>query len=976
TGNLTSAGTVNDTFNMNGKTVTVGGNLDYTKVGTLSNTALTTFNGLTSQTVSSGGLSFGGVTITNSDVTTGVTNTGGAWTMGALTVSAGTSGRLTLGATVTAASVTVNTGGVVKDAGNTINLGGNWTNNVGTAGYVATGTVSVVNSAGGPYTPTFTGNTNFKNLTIQSTGTTQTTVTFSDGAVIGVSGTVNLSGNATHHLVLQPATTSWSLNDTGFTVGTVDYLDVTNGTVGPTNIFVSHGTGTGTFTGWIYSRSWVGTTADPLLASNWLPNVALLNDGSESFTITTDTGGSWPDLNTGNWSVNNLTVSTGASLTVDAARILTVNGTKTLAGTIVYTSGTVTTVTGLALGESYGGNLSFASTAATTWKLSAATGKTLVVPGTLSISTTNDTLDLQSNGLNLTGGTLTNTGTLAMVGSNTLTIVSGAIGGTVVYEGTTGGLTLSGLTSYTNLVFNGSGGTWTAGGAVSTTGTLTLTAGTLKLADAATALSVGGTVSGAGTIDASSVTASHLITVGGDWNLSHFTSGASRVEFTGASPTLTPNGQSFADIQLGSTGGTTALTLAGSLTQTGSFSVGTTGTKSFNMGTNGWTFGGTSLDLTNLGTLTNVGTVTFNGVSSTFTPNGKTFAGIVLGDAVVGNAAMSVAGNLVQTGNFSAAATGTLALTINAGVTWTVGGNVDLSHVASYAQDATATLVFTGASSMLTSNGKTVTNLVAGDTGAGNEALTLVDNLTQTGTFAVGSGAGTRSLTASGTWTFSGATLNLTNLSGTLTAPSTLTIAGSSTLTSNGKTWANLTLGDAAGGRTLILGDALNLTGNLTSAGTVNDTFNMNGKTVTVGGTLDYSHVGTLSNTALTTFNGLTSQTVSSGGLSFGGVTITNSDVTTGVTNTGGAWTMGALTVSAGTSGRLTLGATVTAASVTVNTGGVVKDAGNTINLGGNWTNNVGTAGYVATGTVSVVNSAGGPYTPTFTGNTNFKNLT
>src|SRR5208282_4559034 len=102
---------------------------------------------------------------------------------------------------------------------------------------------------------------------------------------------------------------------------------------------------------------------------------------------------------------------------------------------------------------------------------------------------------------------------------------------------------------------------------------LTLTAGTLKLADAATALSVGGTVSGAGTIDASSVTASHLITVGGDWNLSHFTAGASR--------TVTPNGQSFADIQLGSTGGTTALTLGGSLTQTGSFSVGTTGTKSF-----------------------------------------------------------------------------------------------------------------------------------------------------------------------------------------------------------------------------------------------------------------------------------------------------------------------------------------------------------------------------------------------------------
>jgi hypothetical protein len=123
------------------------------------------------------------------------------------------------------------------------------------------------------------------------------------------------------------------------------------------------------------------------------------------------------------------------------------------------------------------------------------------------------------HGLDLTGATFTNRGTLRIIGDETLTAFTNdtANGGTVLYvgSGTNTYASLLAGNSYANLTFNGTGRTWQLGGGNPTvSGNLTITAGTLE----------GG---------------ARTVSVGGNWaNAGTFTAGTSNVTLTDADHTI------------------------------------------------------------------------------------------------------------------------------------------------------------------------------------------------------------------------------------------------------------------------------------------------------------------------------------------------------------------------------------------------------------------------------------------------------
>ncbi len=267
------------------------------------------------------------------------------------------------------------------------------------------------------------------------------------------------------------------------------------------------------------------------------------------------------------------------------------------------------------------------------------------------------TLDMANQNLTVSDA-LTNIGTIALDGSQTVTATLNTDSGAVRYSGS-GGLLLG--TAYFDLEFDGAG-PWNAAANITVNNDLAVTSGTF--ATAANDLSVSGALSVGGILDASGQGGGNTVAVGGvAGGTGTLTLGAGSATLSGNVSIATLNGGGGAitipaDVAVGTAfiGGAGAIDIAGSVTGAGAFTESSTTTA----------IGG---DLTVATVSANGGTVTFD----TAGPSSVGAAGVYSFNNLIIDADTTLAGNWAIGGD----------LTINVGDTLdtnghdlAVGGNV------------------------------------------------------------------------------------------------------------------------------------------------------------------------------------------------------------------------------------------------------------------------------------------------------------
>lgn len=232
---------------------------------------------------------------------------------------------------------------------------------------------------------------------------------------------------------------------------------------------------------------------------------------------------------TGSHALNNVEFRSTATKTIASGTTLTAAGTLTLTDGIINTGtleaqGNVTVAAGAdggtaALTFSGGNAQTYTDNGGTkttgTVTVNKTAGSAVTLATNMTYTGTGQDLTVTAGTLDLAGFTLTvndvftlgASGTLQLQGGETVsTIDTISAGSTVVYNGTTAFTGLVAGTSYSNLTFNGSGGTWTLNAALDVNGTLTITAGILDVSTSNYAITVGGNWSNSGTFTARSGT--------------------------------------------------------------------------------------------------------------------------------------------------------------------------------------------------------------------------------------------------------------------------------------------------------------------------------------------------------------------------------------------------------------------------------------------------------------------------------------
>ena len=736
--------------------------------------------------------------------------------------------------TYTAGTVTTTGSTMVFSTGLTLPVGIVWNNLTlnSAATYTLSGDVTV--------TGTFSAG--------QGAGVNTTTL---NGFTIFVSGNMTIGGNGggvivgTTNIVLN-GTGTWS---TGSNNGTVrNNLTInTAGTITLSGI-VKYDTGTFTYTAGTMVTA--GSTMT-ILATTTLPNGItwgnLALTGTSPVTLTADqtvTGTLTIGSASATTTINGFTIFVGGSLTfggvncnVTGTTNIVLNGTGNWSGgdansrlqnnLTINTAGTITIV----------GTVGF-----NTGTLTYTAGTVVTTGSTLKIiaSTTLNTNGISWNNVTLTGtstGTLLSNlslnGTLFVNCSFTCTL-----NGFTMYIGgsLTGGNSF--LAGTTNLVLNGTGtwswaagsgsiannltintaGTITISGTVRISGTLTYTAGALGMAGS-TVIVLGPlpvgisiwnnlTLSGSGTytIPAGYVVNGNLsiavvgvptYTLSGDINVS----GSLLV---GCTYTCTLNGSS--------------VYIGGSLTVTNSFVVGTTNLVLNGTGTWSHSSGGSvanNLNINTAGTITISGTVAYDTGTLTYT------AGTVVTTGSTLNVAASTTLNTAGINWNNVTLSGTSSDTLSSNLT--VNGTLTVSGATTFA--GTGVLVFSGTSTLAGASAMTIPT-----------SLTLASGMarTYTGPITFNSTSGTKTLTSNAIPLASNITFD--GIGGTWQLADNLSTTGTLTLTNgtfdaNNKnvTAASVTSANA-NTRALTLGNG---TWTLTGTGTVWDTSNITGLTVT-----------------------------------------------------------------------------------------------------------------------------------------------
>jgi hypothetical protein len=404
-----------------------------------------------------------------------------------------------------------------------MNVQGNWTNH-GTF-TPGTGTVTFSGSANSTIT---TGET-FNNLTFSGSGTKS----FAAAAIIN--GTLSISGTAVANLGTFTSTSNaLALGGSGQVSGT--WGGTSSGAPHINSTYFATATGILSVTTYLNLYTWTGATnTDWNVTSNWISGSV----PSSSTDVVISSGSNQPVIGAAAF-CKNITINSGATLTITGSNTLTVSGnwaisgnlnggttsgsgTVTIAGTATQSIGSLTTTSAITFSKTSGavnitGNVSAASftmsteptgdasvtlntgvsmtlTGALALNLPASSGRSTFNINGATVSCASVTLGGTTGGIfttiNISTGTLSVTGNITSAGIDSRIIFSGAgalnVGGTFTagtFTASTGTVNFNGSGSqtvggvtYNNLTMSG-GGTKSLGGAATVNGVLTLTNGT------------------------------------------------------------------------------------------------------------------------------------------------------------------------------------------------------------------------------------------------------------------------------------------------------------------------------------------------------------------------------------------------------------------------------------------------------------------------------------------------------------------
>ena len=780
------------------------------------------------------------------------------------------------------------------------------------------------------------GGGSYQNLTISATSGTNTAA-----GDISVSGTFSMTGSgttlnmSTYTMTLGSGST---LSNSGIitTSATTPFSDLrTTKTFGGT-IRYSSSTGGQIIAGGSYATLSFTNTSGTNTAGGTISVTATLTIPS-STTF---------DLSTHGLTCTGILTNNGSLKTSSTINPAFSTSSTTIAGTVIFAG-----ANGQIPAKSYS-NLTLNNTSGTNSLLGSTT-----ITGTL---TTNSGATLVLGSSNLTLGAssiLSNNGSISTTSTTWITDsrTSGSKGfnGTIVLANLSGGATIPSGCTFSNLTFNNTSGTNTAGGPLTINGILTTTSGgTFALGTNTLTLGSSSSVNGGGTMTTSATTV--------------FSDSRTTKTFEGTVVYgLTTGGQTVAE------GNYTSLTLSNtSNTNTAGGAIAVSGTLTttsggtFALGSNTLTLGSSS-SLTNGGTISTTASTAIVDTRTTKTFGGTVVYGLTTGAQTVaeGNytsltlsnssntntagGAIAVSGTLTTTsgGTF---ALGSNTLTLGSGSTLTNGGTISTTAAISFldlrsSKSYGGTIVYSqlnGGQSIAEGSYATLnfTNTSGTNTAAGTITVTNALTIPSATTFDLS----TYGLTCSST---------LTN-SGTLKTSSTVNPAFSSTTTSldgtvefagtNGQipanTYTNLNLSNSSGTNTLLGAVAINGTLTTTAGGTLA----LGTNTLTLGSSSVVSNSGTITTSAVTTFTDTRTTKTFGGtvvyGLITGGQTIAAGDYQnltlsntsstntasglisvsgTLTTSTGGTFGMSSNTLTLGSSSTLTNGGTITTSAVT-----------------------------------------------------------
>ena len=838
-GNQTLSATTTTFYNLtlsNSGTKTLGaatiinGDLTITGVTLAMSTFLLTLNG---NLINTGGTTSGsgGVTITGTATqsigaftTTGtvtMTKTGGTATFtgnvngAGLTIN-GTGGTLNLGAgTHTFTGAVALTNGTLNGGSSTLNE-----NMVSLTAWDGTGTnftagTSTVNfGAAGAQTLSATATT-FNNLTLSASGTK----TFA--AATTINGALSISGTATANLgTYTSSTNTLTLEGNGQPSGS--WGGTTSGTTHINSAYFATATGIlNVAVSGCSAGTWIGTTStDWHTASNWCDGAV----PTASTDVVIPSGGNQPSIGVAGGLSRNITVNSGATLTITGSNTLTVSGNWTNSGT--FTAGTSTVIfngagdqTGAAvtynnLTLSGSGEKTFATTPTVNGILSMEETATVVVSGTGVVTYgTNATLQYNTatartvtseewiNTFAATGGVIIdNTGTIALnankefSASVPLTINSGA--------------TLSTSENTYNVTFGGdfhnNGGTFTTGNSQ------------ILIAGTAVTQSIDGfTTTGNVSMTKTAGTATFQENVNGDKLTINGTGGTLNLG-TGLTHTFT----GVVTLTAGTLdGGSSTLNenKTGATAWNGTGSLFTAGTSTVNFGAAGNQTIATATTFNNL-TLSNSGTKTLE--AATIINGDLTITGVTL---AMSTFLLTLNGDLINNGGTTSGSGG---VTITGTATQSIGAFTTTGTVTMTKTERTATFTGNVNGAGLTINGTGGTlNL-----GAGTHTFTGAVALTN-GTLNGGSSTLNENMVSLTAWDGTGT--NFT--AGTSTV--NFGAAGDQTLSATATTFNNLILSDSG---TKTFATATTINGDLSISGTAAanlGTYTSSSNTLTLGGT-------------------------------------------------------------------------------------------------------------------------------------------
>ncbi len=806
--------------------------VDYNNVSSIQYPVAGTYNGNLNLTganrilASSGIIYVGGtftpgagtITTTGSTISLGSTQTLPTLNYNNLTIAVGTitaPSTLTLGG-----NFTINSGATFVAPSGNFNVAGNWSNN-GTFTHNS-GTV-VLNGTN----QTIAGSTAFNSFT--KSVATAATLTFPAAVSQSFAGTLSLNGASGQLLTIASSTGSSvaNINLTGSAL--VRYVSVSYNNNTGSNILATNGTDGGNNTGWTFSAGpvWTGASStDWNDAANWIPASVPLS--TDAVTIT-KTGANDLAIET-SVTVAGISISAGNDVTLLNGQTLTLNGTISNSGSFTGNpTSTVVIATSAAISGSgtnqfnnltinssqtlTGGNFSISGTFTKSGTYTAS-GGTVTFNGTTAQTIPAATYAYLS--ITNTTSTVTAGGAIA-IGSN-INIASGATLDMSTYQ-------LTG-TTFTQATLG-------AGSITSGTNTVTLAAANANIVVGQQIVGFGmsvNTVVTAYTPGSTTVTISTNATgtSSGSNNLvfGYFTSGTGTLKTQNTtSPALTSSrnwtfaviynnaagGQSIASatfnngLTISNTSGT--ITATGSIVVNGTLDIHNAGSY-LSMGTNAISTG-TSLTTTGNGTLSTAVlnssgalgagitwsfNVVFNGSGTQTLPQGtNVFNNLSINSGSTSslwgsasyavNGVLTVNGTLITssasiTGNFTTSGTGVLQLNTNTSSTPLTSGRTYTFEV-DYNSTSSQTIV-AGNYTILNASAASVGNRTLG---AGVVAVSTAFTPGSTGTYTVNAG---NTLSIGYNYTLP-ATLGTNNANlyglavtaGSVTAPSTLTILGS-----------------------------------------------------------------------------------------------------------------------------------------------------------------------------------------------------